>query len=446
MTAPITRPLVEFAATARVDEPDALHAGRRAVLGALSLAAGASTHSAVTAAVGAFRGLAPTPAATVMGSGDRLGMAWAAAVNGIGAHIEDFDDTTLPSVIHPGAPIVPAALAVAEHVAASGREFLEAVTVGIEVAIRLAESVAPGHIERGWHVTGTMGPIGAAIAAGRLLGLDADELEAAFAIAAAQAAGLQEAFGTMTKSLHPGRAAANGVEAALLAHAGLTAPRDAFECDGGFADAMAPSLDPGRALDGLGETWSIVRNAFKPYSCGIVAHPAIDAAIAFRKLAGAEEVAAIDLRVHPLVLVAMGKEDPTTGLDAKFSVFHAVAVGLLHGAAAPIHFTDAMATDPAVRRLRQKVRARVDQSVGLDEVYASLMTAAGVRDDYHVAHATGSADRPMTDEQLRAKANLVAAPVLGDQGVQLLCDAVFEVDSLRSIRELVRAGVAVRPR
>ncbi len=261
----VSRELARFAVAPGEVPESARHAGRRTVANSVALSTGAGDHEAADLAVAALTALGRGGRSTILGRADRLGVADAALVNGLTAHVEDFDDTHLQTVIHPGAPVVPAALATAEATGASGEQTLLAVVCGIEVALRVGNGITPEHFDRGWHLTSTTGRLGAAVAAGRLLGLDEDAMLVALGAAAVEAAGLQEALGTMTKSFHPGKAAADGVEAAYLAAAGFTGPEAPIEGRRGFARTASSRVDEDAMLAGLGERWEIERNAFKPY-------------------------------------------------------------------------------------------------------------------------------------------------------------------------------------
>jgi 2-methylcitrate dehydratase PrpD len=258
-------------------------------------------------------------------------------------------------------------------------------------------------------------------------------------IAAVEAAGLQEALGTMTKSFHPGKAAADGVEAALLAGRGFTGPEAPIEGRRGFAETAAPVTDYDAMLDGLGATWEVERNAFKPYACGIVSHPVIDAAIALRNSAPADDIEDVELTINPVVLDVMGVPDPQDGLQSKFSVYHCFATGFLDGAGGPDQYSDARARAPEVVALRARVHAITDPELAKDEARARIRTAGGEVFERHVEHATGSEAAPMTDQQLRVKAQLVASPVLGTEQTDKLVDLVFAIDKLDTIDALVQA-------
>ncbi|HHY95452.1 MAG TPA: MmgE/PrpD family protein [Firmicutes bacterium] len=255
------------------------------------------------------------------------------------------DDTHLPTILHGYAPTLAASLALGEYLHASGPQVLRSFLAGYETAARVALAVCPAHYDRRWHVTGTTGTLGAAAAAATMLGLEQTEIVHALGIAATQAAGLREMFGSMSKPLHAGKAAHNGLLAALLAQRGLTSSEVALEGKHGFCAVLSDRSHPSALLEGWGEKWEIMRLGFKPYPCGVVTHPAIDAALAVRQLFPAdlsygETIAAVRLRCHPLVLELTGKKSPQSGLEGKFSVYHCVAVALLDGEVGPASFTD----------------------------------------------------------------------------------------------------------
>jgi 2-methylcitrate dehydratase PrpD len=415
-------------------------AARRTVANVVGLAVGASRHDAVEAALRALGDLGVRGGASLLGRSDTTGPTWAPLVHGIAMHVEDFDDTHLRTVLHPGAPVVAAALTAAELTGADGRALLTAVVAGVEVASKVGNALCPSHFDLGWHVTGTMGHLGAAAAAGHLLGLPPAQLHAALAVAATQAAGHTEQLGTTTKSLHPGRAAANGLEAALLARSGLTGPAAPVEGPRGLAALMAPVVDLDEAVRGLGEVWEVEDNAFKPYACGIVSHPVIDAGVELREHGvTAADVVSVEVVVRPVVLEVMGVEEPADGLASKFSVFHCFAVGLLDGAAGPAQYSDDRARDPEVVALRRRVRAVLDPDMPKDACRAVVRLADGREIVLHVQHATGSVDRPMTDEQLHRKFSLVVEPVLGAR-TDALWELAHGLDRLPSVGPLLEAS------
>src|SRR6185295_11739308 len=306
---PITRTLARFVATHRSrgwsDAVD--HEGHRTFLNWVGCAVGAATHDAMRAALAGVQMLQPAPQATVLGRRERVDMAGAALLNGISSHTFDFDDTHLKTIIHPAGPVASAALALAEHLGASGRALIDALVLGIDVSCRIGNVIYPEHYDRGWHITGSTGTLGAAAACARLLGLDEEHTAMALGIAASQPVGLREQFGTMTKPFHPGGAARAGLLSALLAKHGFTASARALEAPRGYAQVVSTKTAWHEATDELGERFEISFNTYKPFACGIVIHPSIDACVQLRQQGvQPDDVARIELKVHSLVLELTG--------------------------------------------------------------------------------------------------------------------------------------------
>lgn len=382
----------------------------------LGCAIGAARHEAADAAIGAVRMLQPAPQATVLGRTEKVDMASAALVNGITSHTFDFDDTHLKTIIHPAGPVASAVLALAEQRGLGGRDVIDALVLGIDVACRIGNVMYPDHYDRGWHITGSTGMLGAAAGCARLLKLDEKQTGMALGIAASQPVGLREQFGTMTKPFHPGGAARAGLMSALLASQGFTASPRALEAPRGFVQVASDKRAWHEATDELGERFEISFNSYKPFACGIVIHPSIDACVQLRAQGiTADQVEKIELRVHSLVLELTGKKEPKDGLQGKFSVYHGCAVGLLYGRAAEEEFSDAVVNDPRVVELRSKVQATVDDSISEESVRVTAVLKDGRRIEVRVDHAIGSMQNPLSDAQLEAKFTSLVAPVLGDK-------------------------------
>ncbi|MGB2819006.1 MAG: MmgE/PrpD family protein [Burkholderiaceae bacterium] len=405
-------------------------------------AIGAATHEAAEAALAAVAMLEPAAQASVLGRAERVDMASAALVNGITSHTFDFDDTHLKTIIHPAGPVASAVLALAEHRGARGRDVIDALVLGIDVSCRIGNAIYPDHYDRGWHITGSTGMLGAAAGCARLLSLDAQRTAMALGIAASQPVGLREQFGTMTKPFHPGAAARAGLMSALLAAHGFTSSVRALEAPRGFVQVISDKRAWHEVTDELGQRFELSFNTYKPFACGIVIHPSIDAAVQLRERGVTpEQVERIELRVHSLVLELTGRKEPRDGLQGKFSVYHGVAAGLAFGRAGEQEFADAIVNRPDVVALRGKVQATVDDSI--DEA-AARMTAVltdGRRVEIHVEHAVGSLERPMTDAQLDAKFAALVDPVLGSTKVAAIaqaCRALATIDDVRMLTALCR--------
>jgi len=413
---PITRELARFVAThPSRGWPDAIEReAHRTFVNWLACAVGAARHESVRSALAACAMLEPAPQATLLGRSERVDMASAALVNGIASHTFDFDDTHLRTIIHPAGPVASALLALAEHQQSSGRALIDALVLGIDVACRIGNVMYPDHYDRGWHITGSTGMLGAAAGCARLLGLDAERTAMALGIAASQPVGLREQFGTMSKPLHPGAAARTGLMAALMARHGFTASARALEAPRGYVQVVSTKADWREATEELGTRFEIGSNTYKPFACGIVVHPAIEACTRLREQGiGAEQVVHIELEVHPLVLELTGKREPADGLSAKFSVYHACAAGLVFGRAGEAEFADVVVARPDLVALRRKVVARADPRIAEDAVELRATLADGRVVAVSIDHAVGSLVRPMSDAALDAKCHDLMDPILG---------------------------------
>ncbi len=404
----------------------------------LGCAIGAAHHEAADAALAAVKMLEPAPQASVLGRAERVDMASAALINGIASHIFDFDDTHLKTIIHPTGPVASAVLALAEQRGASGRDAVDALVLGIDVACRIGNVMYPDHYDRGWHITGSTGMLGAAAGCARLLRLDTARTAMALGIAASQPVGLREQFGTMTKPFHPGAAARAGLMSALLAHHGFTASPRALEAPRGFVQVVSDKRAWHEVTDELGTRFEISFNTYKPFACGIVIHPSIDACVQLRERGIAPgHVARIELRVHPLVLELTGKKEPRDGLGAKFSVYHGCAAGLIFGRAGEAEFADAIVNRPDVVALRRKVEATADS--GVDEAGADVtaVLADGQRVHLRIEHAIGSLQRPLSDAQLDAKFAALVEPVLGAAKAGAIAEKCRALGALPDVHELI---------
>ena len=403
----------------------------------LGCAIGAARHEAADAALAAVAMLEPSAQASVLGRKEKVDMASAALVNGITSHTFDFDDTHLKTIIHPAGPVASAVLALAEHKGSSGRDVIDALVLGIDVACRIGNAMYPDHYDRGWHITGSTGTLGAAAGCARLLGLDEQQTAMALGIAASQPVGLREQFGTMTKPFHPGGAARAGLMSALLASKGFTASPKAIEAPRGFVQVVSDKRAWNEVTDELGERFEISFNTYKPFACGIVIHPSIDACVQLREQGvKPEQVATIELRVHSLVLELTGKKEPKDGLQGKFSVYHGCAVGLIYGHAGEEEFSDAVVNDPKVVALRNKVRATVDESIAEAAVDVTAVLVDGRRVHVRVDHAIGSLERPLSDAQLEAKFNALVVSQLGEARAREITAACRNLASMPNVRAL----------
>ena len=414
------------------------HEAHRTFLNWLGCAIGAANHEAVDAALAAVQMLAPAPQATLAGRKERVDMANAALINGISSHTFDYDDTHLKTIIHPAGPVASAVMALAEHQSSSGRQVIDAIVLGIDVACRMGNLVYPEHYDRGWHITGSTGMLGSAAACARLLGLDAARTQMALGIAASQPVGLREQFGTMTKPFHPGAAAKAGLMSALLARHGFTSSRRALEAPRGLMQVFSDKTDWAEAQDELGQRFEISFNAYKPFACGIVIHPAIDACVQLRNQHAltADQIARITVRAHPLVQELTGKKTPQTGLESKFSVFHSCAVAIMKGQAGEHEYADDVVRSPEVIALRDRVELVVDRQIHEASVDVTIETTDGRSLHIFIERAIGSLEKPMTNELLKAKFVDQSAPILGEVQAEqawLVCMGLANQPDLKTV-------------
>jgi 2-methylcitrate dehydratase PrpD len=442
----VTRTLAHWVVESRVDDlPTPVRKeAARTFLNWVGCAIGAARQEPVDIALAALGPFAGQGQATVLGRKERLDVMNAALMNGISSHVFDYDDTHLRTIIHPAGPVASALLALSEYHPVSGRDFLHALTLGVEVECRIGNAVYPAHYDAGWHITGTVGPFGAAAGAGKVLGLNEQQMIWAIGLAAVQPVGLKEMFGSMTKSFHPGRAAQNGLVAAFLAAKNFTSSDHGLEAKTGWANVLSPSRNWDEITGKLGQSYQMSLNTYKPFACGVVIHPAIDGCIQLRNqyhLIPAQ-IEKVDLRVHPLVLELTGKKTPQTGLEGKFSVYYASAVALVAGAAGEKQFSDKLVRDPVLVTLRDKVSTVIDHSIQADQVRIAITLKDGRRLDKFVEHVISSVQNPMSDAQLETKFLDLCDGVLPEAQTRKLLALCWNIEKLDSAAQIAKAAAA----
>jgi 2-methylcitrate dehydratase PrpD len=446
-----TRALARLAADTRWEElPAAVrHQACRGLVDLVGVALGGQAHPSVDALLAVVGGIGGRRQATVLGRGLRTAAPLAALVNAHAAHVDDLDDTLMAAEtsLHGTAPVYGAALALGEWRRLPGPAVLAAFVVGFEAAARVALALSAEHYAAGWHVTGTAGRLGAAAAAGRLLGLAPGPLAAALGLAATQAAGLKAAYGTMAKAHHAGRAAHDGVWAALLAAQGFTGPADVLEARHGMLALYATRPRPER-LDGEGPgRWHVLDDGFKPYPCGSLVHAAIDAAveIATRHRPDAAAIADVEAVVNPHVVTTTGRLAPRTGLEAKFSAVHCIAAALVHGRGLRrSDFEDDAIADPRLGALRARVRLRPDPGMPKAGAALAVRLEDGRALRAEVAAARGTTGRPLSDADLGDKFLGLAEPVLGRRARRAL-DRLWAIERAPDVAPVLRSLGPARP-
>ncbi|WP_101842610.1 MmgE/PrpD family protein [Halobacillus sp. Marseille-P3879] len=410
--------------------------GKRSLLNWLGAAIGAAEHSSIDMLVELSNDLSSSGEATIFGRREKSDISTAALVMGTASHIFDYDDTHLDTIHHPSGPVAPVVVALGEHLEASGEEALKAFILGCEAELRISNAVYPSHYKLGWHITSSTGVFGAAIAAGVLLGLDDDELSNAMGIAGTQAFGLRASFGTMAKPLHPGKAAQTGLLSALLAQKGFTGSQEILEAKRGFANVLAPEHELEKVNFNWGEDWELLKNTFKPYACGIVLHPSIDACIYFKERISFEELKSIQLTVNPYVLELTGNRNPKTGLEGKFSIYFAAAAAFIYGEAGFKQFTDDIVCQQNIQQVQRKIQVKVDETIKEEQVVARAELFNGETMEYKVDHTTGSLLNPMKESDLTNKFNELAGEWMEQSQIRDIVSKLLDLENLPSINEL----------
>jgi 2-methylcitrate dehydratase PrpD len=414
---------------------------RQCVLDYIACGVAGASDDLVTILLAELREQGGRASATMFAQVDRLPAASAALINGAAAHALDFDDVNLAMPGHPSVAILPALLALAQERGASGADVLTAFVAGYELQCRLGRVVAPGHYDGlGFHATATIGSFGAAASCAHLLGLDQDQFATALGIAGTQAAGLKSMFGTMCKPLHAGKASYHGLLAAKLAMRGFTSRVDAIECQQGFASTHSPDFHPERALETPARGWYIQSNLFKYHAACYMVHSSIEAARKLREQFGVtpERVENIRVALEESCDRICNIPAPRTGLEAKFSLRLATAMGLAGFDTGRLStYSEAVAADPDLVRLRDKVT--LDFRVGIPNTFAEieLLLADGTRLEARHDSGLAAEDAAPQGRRLQEKFVGLVEPVLGSERCQALIARINEFDTLENLNELM---------
>ena len=405
----LTRQLARYVTSATlVDIPTMVQReGVRAFHNWFGCALGGARELPVLTALAAIREQEMPKQATVLGHDLRVDLQNAALLNCMASNLTAFDDTHLASVTHPTCTVASAMLALAERHRTTGADFLLALILGIEIECRIANvlTTPPARSNVGLYMTSLVGGIGAAVGCGKMLGLTETQILHAIGIAASMSSGFREAHPTMTLGFVPGHAARSGLFAAQLAAKGFTNIETSLEGAKGFAHVYAdpPNLAAGTA--GLGTDFEVMRNAYKPYPCGIVIHPQIDACLEIAATPGFDPhaIERVELTVNPLTLTLCDRPDPQDSMQAAVSLYHWTAAALMHRRAGLDEGVDAMVRDPDMIALRRRIKAIPDATLDRAEARAAIYLKDGRCLTAHVTECRGSLARPMTEAELQEK-------------------------------------------
>lgn len=444
---PVTSLLARFVAehdSGQIPDP-VLHAARRALVDHIGVTVSGSTDEATRRVRDAVAASESGGDATVVGDPMRVSPPFAAFLNAFASHVLDLDDVYNPpgTTVHGSCSVWPAILAVADTRPVTGRDALASFALGFEAETRVAHAAGQSHYDVGWHVTGTSGHIGAAAAAARTMGLDHRQVEHAIAAGATQAAGLRIMAGSDLKSMHPGKAAMDGVLAATLAAHELTAGARAIEGDFGYLAVMSADPAPEKISDGLGRTWNLTANGHKLYPSGSLTHPMIDGVIALvtEEDVTAADVSLIDVRVSEPAARFTDKPNPRTALEAKFSLRHCAAAAAVFRRLGPEELAHRILVRDDIVDLRDRVKVVADPALGKQDADVEITLASGRSLATQVRGNRGTPTAPLGDDELTAKFRELVEPVLGAERTERLLATCWGLDELDDVSELLAQTV-----
>ena len=443
----ITTRIADYIVAARPDElPEPVRReALRSFVNIVGCILGGARHEVIGLADDVLSEFSGPPQATLFGRARRADVLHAALINCFGSSIHAFDDTHEQAVVHPSGPVAAAILAMSERRRIAGPQFLLAFALGVEAVCRLSKaiSVPPAKGVFAWSQTGVTAGVGAAVAAGKLLDLDACRMRHAIGIASSQAAGFRAMFGSMCSSLMTAHGAQTGLRAAILAEKGFTSSEAALEGPYGFLDVFAEQPNLQAVAEGLGTRFEVLRNTYKPYPCGVVIHPIIDACLELRRAHRMDpaDIAAVSVRVAPKALALTDRRHPKNGLEARVSLQHWVAIAFIRGTARIEDMdTNGAVLEPAIAGFQGSIETVGDDAIAPDGAEVTVRLQDGRSLVSRVEHCVGSASRPMTDSELEQKFTGLAEAVIGPLRTREVIEMSWGVERLPDVGALARAA------
>lgn len=438
-----TQKFSSFCAGTRYDDlPDnVIHEAKRGILDWLGCAIAASDNPKILTFLKTLSQFSGGSGATVIGQNKKISPLDASIINGQMGHFFDYDDTHMGGVVlHTSSPVLAASLALGEKQNKSGKNLILSYVLGFEAGVRVGQT-APSHHDGGWHLTGTLGTIAAGTAASSLLNLDSVKTSFALGLAATQAAGMQQNRGTMSKSFHAGRAASNGILAALMAYSDYDSSDEIIEGRKGFSKIYSVTQNYDVLTDSLGEKWMILKNGYKPYACGIVLHPLIEAMIQASKSTNIthNEIEKVEAQIHPHTITITGVENPKTGLKSKFSLTHSAAVGYIERCAGLAQYSDDSALNEEVMSLRKKIIPIPDDNMRKDQCSVTIKYKNSRTETVSITHALGTTENPVSDSFLVEKFTANAEGKLLNAKPAQIAEMIWDMENLENIGGLMQA-------
>lgn len=425
--------------------PELVHVAKQSIFNSIGCGLSSSV-SSLPAAAKLYKALdvtskSPRPA-TVLAVEEFATVDDAALLNGLNMTARFYDDTHLGTVVHPSGPPLAAALAYAESEGLSGKELILAFVVGVEMGLVIAKALGLGPYKKGWHLTSIVGSFAAAAAVAKLMNLNPSEMATALGHAGSMSSGSRNVFATDTLIMHAGRAAQNGILAARLAREGFGSTTHALEK---WVQLMTSddNSDYHRILELKEGKWQLMENAFKPYPCGIVIHPGIDAGIEGHKFfKNLDDITKIEATVCPLTVRLCGVKHPKEYMQVLFSNHHGLAVGLVYGKGGIKEYSMEAANDPRVVSIRDRTTFVVDESFRVEETRVKYWYNENGQEkvkEVYIEWATGSYQNPMTDEQLNVKFEDQAIEgKLSSENIKKAISQSWELEKIDNIQSYMR--------
>jgi 2-methylcitrate dehydratase PrpD len=442
MTHALSHPLAEYIERATwADIPSSVgHEAKRALVNYFAVCMAGCSDPDVVKAAKLFSRYNAGNQAHLIGRSESMDLLNAASLNAMSANVFDYDDTHIPTILHPTAPVAAALFALAETRRISGKDLLLALVLGVEVECRLGMAISPEHYRRGWHITATCGVFGAAAAVGKVLGLNAQQLVWAFGNASAQASGLVETLGSAAKSIGVGNAARNGVLSALLAEEGFAGPEQPLEGERGFLNVFGEQPRYSEVSTGLGARWALLANTYKPYPCGVVLNPVIQACLEMSRDRqwALEDILRIELTGNPLLRQRTDRPDIVLGRQSQVSAQHAVAVSLATGKAGLGEFSDAAVSDPRLRALYGRLQFIDNTDCPVESAQVRIFFASRNPLSRTLDVSLGSLGAPLSDQFLENKLRDLVAYGRSGCAPQPLLEALWALDRSTDAGALMR--------
>ena len=382
------------------------------------------------------------PQATLITKKRKIDVVNAALINGTASHFLDYDDIQMAMVGHPSVPVIPAALAVGEYRGIGGKKLIEAIVAGFEAECRIGGAVNPEHYAAGWHATATLGCFGACAAVAKMIGLSANKVVSSLGIAGTQASGLQQSFGTMCKPFHAGKAASNGILAALLAESGFTAPQQILEGEAGFGKVLSQKFDETK-LDNLGRPFEIEGVVYKRYASCYGTHATIRCMLEIREKyhPTASKVADVTVKASSFACGVAGKPEPRTRLEGKFSLRYCAALALIKGSAVESDFTDESVNAPEIRELMSKINVTEDKSLAAveAEIHIGMADGTEIRERLELLGMETAVSVAEWESALETKSSALLQRAFSSERTRRIINAIKKLEETDNIKDLVQS-------